>query len=117
MFRKMRIFYKFLLLLYFVLPQLALGVNSITRHRRSATKKCGNPGNLLNKMLIFGDKSFILGDFPWMVALTKNVRHQVPGFFGAGTLVSSRHVITGKVQSQILWFLVIRIFNILIGFF
>ena len=80
--RKMKIFLQFLLLLYFVLPQLVLGANEkVEKH--------------LTPRIVEGD-AFERGDFPWMVALTRNVTNQAPDFFGAGTLVSSRHVIMGN---------------------
>ena len=80
---------KILLLLYFVLPQLVLGV----------TEKCGNPKNAriqsYRTSRMVGGEDFKRGDFPWMVALTRNSNNKDPDFFCAGTLVSNRHVITG----------------------
>ena len=80
--RKMRIFVKILLLLYFVLPQFVLGANEEVE--KDLTPR------------IIDGAAFERGEFPWMVALTKNVTNQAPAFFGAGTLVSPRHVITGN---------------------
>ena len=77
-----------------MLAQVALGAYDIFGQRGNATK-CGNPGDDIQMRIIGGD-DFERGDFPWMVALTKNHRSQAPVFFGAGTLVSSRHVITGN---------------------
>ena len=101
-------------MLFVVLPQLVFGVNSITRQRIMARGKCGNPVSDLQSRISRGD-DFERSDLPWMVALSRNYRNQAPVFFCAGTLVSSRHVITGNVPSQILRVLVIRIFNILLG--
>lgn len=46
------------------------------------------------------------GEFPWMVALM-NTKNNENNFFCAGTLVSSRHVVTGNKK---LWFLISNIF-------
>ena len=116
MIRKMGINFKFLLFLCVVLPQLVISVKSTDGQRSkkwTVSKKCGNPGSDVQMRIIDGD-AFERGEFPWMVALTRNVTNQAPDFFGAGTLVSFRHVITGNVRNQILRFSMIQIFNILI---
>ena len=103
----MRIFLKFVVLFYFVVPQLVFGANDVRQQLRNATKKCGSPGDGIRSRIVGGD-AFERGDLPWMVALTKNVENQAPDFFCTGTLVSFRHVITGNDQSQIFQFLVIN---------
>ena len=40
-------------------------------------------------------KKFTRGDFPWAVALFF-IGKNSPMFFGGGTLISKRHVLTGK---------------------
>ena len=92
---------KLILLLYFVLQQSVFGANGIDRQNNTATKKCGNPESDFQSYRtrrMVGGKDFKRGDFPWMVALTRKVRSKVPVFTCAGTLVSSRHVITGNNQ-------------------
>ena len=111
----MKIFRKFHLLLYFVLPQFVPGSNGIRRQQKSATEKCGNPGDDIQVRIVGGD-AYERGDFPWMVALTRILSNKAPVFHGAGTLVSSRHVVTGNNQSQILWFLVIRVLKYFVRF-
>ena len=116
----MKINLKFLLLLYVVLPQLVLGANGILRQRRSATRKCGDPQiasiQSHRTRRVVGGESFQRGDFPWMVALYKNVSNQAPEFLCAGTLVhgdtSSRVIIKVKFYG----FLMIRILIILFMF-
>lgn len=54
---------------------------------------CG--GQTRQSGYIFGGTHSSRGEFPWMVALTL-ARFDPPMFIGGGTLVSSRHVITGE---------------------
>ena len=44
---------------------------------------------------VFLGDSFSRGEFPWMVALLDKITNP-PAFFCAGTLISWRHVVTGK---------------------
>lgn len=49
---------------------------------------------------IYGGTQSSRGEFPWMVALMF-ARVNPPTFIGGGTLVSSRHVITGMKKFDI----------------
>ena len=99
----MRINLKLLLLIFFVLQQL-VGTNGFHRQRRSATETCeisriASIGSHFTRHTV-GDDNFQRGDFPWIVALYTNFQNQDPEFFCTGTLISARHVITGKNQMQ-----------------
>lgn len=73
------------------------------RHKRKVDF-CGSSAR--HSGLIVHGSNFTRGDYPWIVALmyTKNGEK---GFFCSGTLVSSRHVVTGK-NPCFLW---ISVFN------
>lgn len=66
--------------------------SSPNRHKRDVTT-CGN--SIRSTSLIAGGTSFPSGAFPWVVALNYTKNKQTH-FFCSGTLISSRHVITGK---------------------
>ena len=72
-----------------------LGLNATVQQQRNVDRVCGKPAKA--KGLIVNGEEFKRGEFPWMVALL-NKRKNPAQFFGAGTLISTRHVITGKNQ-------------------
>ena len=81
--------------------QLVFGAYGMHGPQSGVMEKCGNLGSDIQSRVLRGE-DFKRGDFPWMVALIKKVTKKAPIFFCAGTLVSSRHVVTGNERSQIL---------------
>lgn len=76
----------------FVVIPLVLIFTSLCASGKPA-KNCGKQA----VGAIVGGKNFTRGDFPWNVALMDK-RKTPPEFFCGGTLVSSSHVITGKIK-------------------
>ena len=88
----------FCLSLFIILNVLEL--NALVQQQTNVERVCGKPAQA--RGLIVQDKNIKRGEFPWMVALL-NKQKTPAEFFGSGTLISTRHVITGKkeVQKQI----------------
>ena len=80
-------------------------LNAEVQKQRNVERVCGKPAQTVG--FIVNGADFKRGEFPWMVALLNKLRNQ-PEFFCAGTLVSTRHVITGKNQMQNLLFVIRR---------
>ena len=70
-------------------------LNATVQQQRNLDRVCGKPAQTAG--LIVHGKDFKRGEFPWMVALLNKRKNPVQ-FFGAGTLISTRHVTTGKNQ-------------------
>lgn len=62
------------------------------RHKRDI-RTCGSSSR--DSGLIVHGSNFSRGDFSWIVALM-NTKDGKNDFFCSGTLISSRHVVTGK---------------------
>ena len=73
-------------------------LNATVPAQRTVERVCGKPTQARGS--IIQGKDFKRGEFPWMVALL-NKRKNPPQFLGAATLISTRHLITGKTQMQI----------------
>ena len=63
------------------------------QQQENVKKVCGKPSQATG--FIVRGKDFRRGEFPWMVALLNKLDNPAE-FFGAATLISTRHVITGK---------------------
>lgn len=50
-------------------------------------------------MMVLGEK-FDRGDFPWMVALYRIAHRSQAKYFCGGTVISNRHVLTGKMNQE-----------------
>ena len=72
-------------------------LNSTVAQQRNVDSNCGKPAQGIG--FIYRGREFKRGQFPWMVALLNKLK-TLPEFFGAGTLISTRHVITGKNHEQ-----------------
>ena len=72
-------------------------LNASVSQQKNVGKVCGRPK--ITGGFMFRGKDFKRGEFPWMVAMLNDQKSPVE-FFCAGTLVSARHVITGKTQMQ-----------------
>ena len=75
---------------------IILNVSETVQQHKNVERVCGKPAQTVG--FIVHGKEFNRGAFPWMVALLNKQKNAVE-FFGAGTLISTRHVITGKNQS------------------
>ena len=72
-------------------------LNATLSHQKNINSVCGKPAQGIG--LIIHGQELKRGEFPWMVALLN--KSKIPAeFFCAGTLISTRHVITGKNQMQ-----------------
>ena len=67
-------------------------LNAIGRQQKSVGQVCGKPAQTVG--FIVHGKDFKRGEFPWMVAMLYK-RNITAEFFGAATLISTRHLITG----------------------
>ena len=88
-----RFFLGFFLSLVIILNVLEL--NATVSQQKIDDRVCGKPSQATG--FIVRGKSFNRGEFPWMVALL--IKLKTPAeYFCAATLISTRHVITGKNQ-------------------
>ena len=72
-------------------------LNASVSLQKNINSVCGRPAQA-TAFIIHGEE-LKRGEFPWMVALLN--KSKIPAeFFCAGTLISTRHVITGKNQMQ-----------------
>ena len=72
-------------------------LNASVSLQKNINSVCGRPAQAT--AFIINGKEFKRGDFPWMVAMFNKLK--IPAeFFCAGTLISTRHVVTGKNQMQ-----------------
>ena len=92
---KVRIYY---LLFSCLFPSVVLGLSETLRVTRSSEPICGRL-QVATGLKVGGSK-IERGEFPWMVALLSKLTNP-PTFFCAGTLISSRHVVTGKNKNFI----------------
>ena len=75
---------------------IILNVSDATAQQQNSVKRvCGKPAKA--KGFIVNGADFKRGEFPWMVAMLNKLKNPAE-FFCAGTLISTRHVITGKKQ-------------------
>ena len=72
-------------------------MNATVQQQNNVDRVCGKPAK--SSGFIVNGKNFKRGEFPWMVAMLNKLKKS-PEFFCAGTLVSTRHVITGKARMQ-----------------
>ena len=89
-------FYLSLCFLLFIILNVS-ELNATARQHKNVERVCGKPVQTAG--FIIRGRDFKRGEFPWMVALL-NEQKSPAEFFGAGTLISTRHVITGKNQMQ-----------------
>ena len=90
---KIRLYLSFYLSVFIILKVSEL--NATGQQQNSFNKVCGKP--VQTSGLIVHGKDFKRGEFPWMVALLHKQKNPAR-FFGAGTLISMRHVITGNLN-------------------
>ena len=92
---EIRVVFSFCLSLFIILNVTEL--NAENSQQKNVVRVCGRPAKSLiptipNKVLFYDES-------PWMVALLNKLK--IPAeFFCSGTLISTRHVITGKKQMQ-----------------
>ena len=93
---EIRLFFSLYFLLFIILNVSEL--NATVSQQKNVDGVCGKPAQI--SAYIVRGRNFKRGEFPWMVALLKNLKNP-PEFLCAATLISMRHVITGKNQNQI----------------
>ena len=79
----------FLLLIILNVSEL----NATVPQQKNVDEVCGKSAQ--GTGFIVNGKEFKRGEFPWMVAMLNKLENPAQ-FFCAGTLISTRHVITGK---------------------
>ena len=92
---EIRFFFGFYFSLFIILNVSEL--NATVRQQRNVEKVCGKPSQA-TEFMIHGKESK-RGEFPWTVALFNKLNSPAE-FFGAGTLISKQHVVTGKNQME-----------------
>ena len=92
---KIRFYLSYYFFLFIILN--VLGLNATLSQQRNVERVCGKPSEAAGFIIRGSDVR--RGEFPWMVAMLNKLKSQA-NFFCTGTLVSTRHVITGKVQMQ-----------------
>lgn len=65
----------------------------------TSNKVCGRPRRYSG--LIIGGSNFTRGDFPWIVALMYKSMSS-PKFICGGTIITTKHVITGKRRHSLI---------------
>ena len=93
---EIRFFLSFSCVLFVILNVSKL--YATVQQQTNFVRVCGKPSQAAG--LIIRGKDFKRGEFPWTVALLNKGKNPAE-FFGAGTLISTRHVITGMNQNQI----------------
>ena len=86
----------FYFLLFVILN--VLGLSATVLPQKNVDRVCGKPSQTIG-FIVHGE-NFKRGEFPWMVALL-NKRKKPAEFFCAATLISTRHLITGKTKCKI----------------
>lgn len=91
----MNYFLIFALMILFVSLTSADNIAGKSVTHTTRNDNCGVPHRLRGN--ISGGRGFPRGSFPWMVALLYDDSVNEPKYFCGGSLISLKHILTGKV--------------------